>query len=242
MSASDLLGGDGGGFLSSGSSSLRSSLSGSSLSGGSLNGGSSLNGSGSFLNGGSGLRFSTDLNGSGWGSFSYGNGGNGESPESIRTGTVGSRGRVNGSRLVNNWGWSVNNRGRGGGWGVDNWSWGWGVNWSWGVCWGWGICWGGCLVGGFLGEVSLSLIFDISGVTTLISVVGDNLDTAVGKVDTVFSGGVVVVTVLVVGERLSGEVIADAVVEVVVGREDGVGNKGRWAIAWGRGSVDLGHA
>jgi hypothetical protein len=242
----NLLGGDGWGFLS------RSSLGGGSLSGGSL----------SWSNG---FGFSTDLNcfsrgslsGSGLSggslsrssgfrlsNYSSNNRFNGESPESVRTGTVRSWGRVDGSWIVNNWGRSVNDGSRGGSWGVDNWSWGWGVSWSWGwgVNWSWGVCWSWGLVGGFLREVGLSLVFDISDVTALISVVGDNLDTAVGKVDTVFSGGVVVVAVLVVREGLSGQVIVDSVLEVVVGWEDGVGDECRWAVARGRGSVDLGHA
>jgi hypothetical protein len=88
--------------------------------------------------------------------------------------------------------------------------------------------------------LSFTLVLDVSGVTTLVGVVGDNLDSAVGKVDAVLSGGVVVVTVLVVGEDWAVVVIGDSVVEVVVGREDGVNDSG-WAVGRGRGPVKLGH-
>jgi hypothetical protein len=37
-------------------------------------------------------------------------------------------------------------------------------------------------------------------------------------------------------------VVIDAVVEGVVGRDDGVGNHNRGAVGWGRGAVELGPA
>ena len=63
---------------------------------------------------------------------------------------------------------------------------------------------GGSLVGGLLGVDSLSLVLDVSDVALGTGGVGDDLDTAVGKVDPVLSLGVVVGTVLLVGEDSSG--------------------------------------
>ena len=122
----------------------------------------------------------------------------------------GSRGYLNHwGRLVNNWSWSNLNHGDRGGF-VDNWSWGNLHNWgrlvrsrSWsnlhywsrgrGVCWGW-------LVWGLLWVDSGSLVGDISNISLGSSGVADNLDTTVRKVDSVFSLGVVVLTVLLMGE------------------------------------------
>ena len=74
----------------------------------------------------------------------------------------------------------------GGGWLVGR-SWGWLVGWS--RC---GVVWLG-LVFGILG---LTLVFHISNIAVWASAVGDNLDTAVGKVHPVLSSGVIVVPVL----------------------------------------------
>ena len=139
-----------------------------------------------------------------------------------------------GSRFVRSWGrfvwgrgWGIDNRG---GfvwcWGRFVWSWGrfvWGWGgfvWGWGWdnlhhrdggrlvrCWGRGglVCWGwGGLVGLHLSIDSLSLILDISNITFRSSRVGHNLDTAIRKVDPVLSLGVVVSTVLLLGEHSSG--------------------------------------
>merc|ERR1719288_359516 len=102
------------------------------------------------------------------------------------------------------WGWLV------------SWSWGWFVSWFWGwfVCWGW--VWGLLVWGWFVFWVgSFSFVFDISDITVWASRVGDDLDTAIGKVYTVFSLGVVVVSVFVVGENSSGISVTDSVLEVV---------------------------
>ena len=125
--------------------------------------------------------------------------------------------------VVVNWGWVVDS------WFVVNWGgfvvyWGWLVSWSWGWFvswfWGWFVCWGwvwGLLVWGwFVFWVgSFSFVFDISDITVWASRVGDDLDTAIGKVYTVFSLGVVVVSVFVVGENSSGISVTDSVLEVV---------------------------
>merc|ERR1712107_8083 len=107
----------------------------------------------------------------------------------------GSRGNLNHwGRLVNNWSWSNLNHGDRGGF-VDNWSWSnlhyWGRGR--GVCWGW-------LVWGLLWVDSSSLVGDISNISLGSSSVADNLDTTVRKVDSVFSLGVIVLTVLLMGE------------------------------------------
>jgi hypothetical protein len=145
------------------------------------------------------------------------------------------------------------------GWSESKWSWGWGEsNWSWGkdtgssgndpLSWGWGNSndsWSWGIVSwseGLSWENSFTFVFHISNITGLISVVGDNLDTAVGKVDSVFSSGIVVVAVLVVREGLTGLSISNTVLEVIVGGNNGFLNKeGSWAIGWGRGSIILGH-
>merc|ERR1719347_2329556 len=62
----------------------------------------------------------------------------------------------------------------------------------------------GGLVGLHLSIDSLSLILDISNITFRSSRVGHNLDTAIRKVDPVLSLGVVVSTVLLLGEHSSG--------------------------------------
>ena len=66
---------------------------------------------------------------------------------------------------------------------------------------GWGR---GRVVGLGLRVLGNTLVFHISNIAVWASAVGDNLDTAVGKVDPVLSLGVVVGTVLLVGEDSSG--------------------------------------
>ena len=96
------------------------------------------------------------------------------------------------------------------------------------VCWGWswfvGRFWEGLVSWGWVGLVwcrfvfwvsGFSFVFDIGNITIWTSRVGDDLDTAIGKVYTVFSLGVVVVSVFVVGENSSGISVTDSVLEVV---------------------------
>lgn len=133
--------------------------------------------------------------------------------------------------LVWSWGRCIHNRGRsvwGWGrpvcWGWDNnwlvWSWGRDNNgfvWSWGrdnlnnrkwgrLVWSWGRLiswWRSWFVGSNLGIDSLALVFHISDIALRSSSVGDNLNTTIGKVDSVLSGGVVVSTVLLMCENSS---------------------------------------
>ena len=120
------------------------------------------------------------------------------------------------------WGWLVVGWGWGGlvdwlrGWLVVNWGWVW-LGWvsSWLVLW----------------VLGLTLVLDVGNIAVWTSLVADNLDTAVGEVDTVFSGSVVVVAVLGVGENWAIVGVVDTVLEVI-----------HWwlnwlwgiAVAWGR--------
>ena len=128
---------------------------------------------------------------------------------------------------------SIRSRGRS----VD-WSWGWGISWSWGR----GI---GSL-GSLSWEDSLSFIFDISNKTILISSVGDNLCTGVGKGNTVRSTGPVSITAFRVS-KVVGVGVTHTIFKVVGGgsiRVDlnwsisrcwGIGWS--WGIDWSRGIV-----
>jgi hypothetical protein len=210
------------------------------LGGGGLGGGSLLSGGGLSGGGfGGGSLGGGGLSGSGlsnWGSYC-------DRPESVGAGAVGSRGVDWGSRSVDDRGRGVGNWGRGG-----NNHWGRGVgrdnNGGRGVGGGGGgsVSGGGGLVGGLLGVVGLSLVPDVSHVSGLVSLVGHNLDAAVGKVDAVLSGGVVVVAVLGVREDGAVVIVGDTVVEGVVGRDDGVSDHDRGSVGWRGRSVDLGHA
>lgn len=83
-----------------------------------------------------------------------------------------------------------------------------------------------CRVGGFVslifGVGSLSFVPDIGNITVGISLVRYNLDTAIGQVDTVFSGGIVVVTALLLAESSTGVGILHSVFVVVHGGKNGV--------------------
>jgi hypothetical protein len=119
---------------------------------------------------------------------------------------------------VRSWGRSVD-----GCWGI--WSWGSNNNWGWGIrSWSWGISWGRC-VGG------LSRIFDISNIAIAISSVGDSLETTIGKVDVVFSVGVVTFTSLA-GSKVGSTVCVRHSIVVVVGW-DGVRVGRLSTISWG---------
>ena len=82
-----------------------------------------------------------------------------------------------------------------------------------------------CGVGGFVslifGVGSLSFVPDIGNITVGISLVRYNLHTAIGQVDTVFSGGIVVVTALLLAESSTGVGILHSVFVVVHGGKNG---------------------
>ena len=101
---------------------------------------------------------------------------------------------------------------------------------------------GGRLVGSRGGVSSgfVSLIFGVAGLTFVphignitvgISLVGNNLHTAIGQVDTVFSSGIVVVTALLLAESSSRVRILHSVFVVVHGGKNGV------FVVWGGGGV-----
>jgi hypothetical protein len=119
---------------------------------------------------------------------------------------------------------------------------------------------GGGVVGGFGGGVSLGLgvdsgtfVTDISVVTVGVSGVGHELDTAVGKVDTVRSGCGISITSLLGLEVGVAVVVSDGVGVLVKGsgiRVCGflIGGRGMvsrgcirgWGISWGWGMVSHG--
>jgi hypothetical protein len=133
------------------------------------------------------------------------------------------------SRAV--WSWSVRSWGRpvNGCWGIR--SWGCNNNWGWGIrSWSWGISWGSSIDG-------LSRVFDISNIAIAISSVGDSLETTIGKVDMVFSVGVVTFTGLT-GSKVGSTVSISNTIIVVVGW-DSVRVGGLSTISWGW-SIDWG--
>lgn len=78
---------------------------------------------------------------------------------------------------------------------------------------------GGCgvgsgLVGGSVGIHSLTLILDIGNISFRASTVGNNLYSAIGKVHSVFSSGVVVGPLLLLGE--DGSVVGGIVYSILV--------------------------
>ena len=82
---------------------------------------------------------------------------------------------------------------------------------------------GGFVSGGGVGRLvflffrvdSLSFVFDVSNVSVGISLVGDDLDTAVGKVHTVFSSGIVVISVFSMRENGTGVTVLNSIFVVV---------------------------
>ena len=79
----------------------------------------------------------------------------------------------------------------------------------------------GGLVFLIFGVVGLSFVFDVSGVSVGISLVGDDLDTAVGKVHTVFTSGIVVISVFSMRENGTGVTVLNSIFVVVHWGEDG---------------------
>ena len=83
---------------------------------------------------------------------------------------------------------------------------------------------GGSLVSGLVfGVLSFTFVFDISDITVGISGVGHDLDTTVGKVDSVRSLGVVSVAGFSGLEVSVAVSVLDSVVVSVLGRDIGVG-------------------
>jgi len=91
----------------------------------------------------------------------------------------------------------------------------------------------GRLVFLFFGVDSLSFVFDVSNVSGGISLVGDDLDTAVGKVHTVFTSGIVVISVFSMRENGTGVTVLNSIFVVVHWGEDGFFVVGGWV----RGSI-----
>ena len=80
------------------------------------------------------------------------------------------------------------------------------VNWSWFISWGWFVCWG---FGGAWG--SFVCYFDNVARIPISSVVLDNLGTAIGECNSVFSNGGISVTSFVCSKVYSGIFISDSV-------------------------------
>ena len=92
---------------------------------------------------------------------------------------------------------------------------------------------GGGLVFGVLGN---TLVLNISDISVLVSGVGDNLDTTVGKVDTVFSSSVIVITALLLAENWSVSGIVYSIFVVVHWGKDGLSSirsRGGVVGSWG---------
>ena len=136
------------------------------------------------------------------------------------------------------WGWSV--------WSWPVWSrcwsvdWGRGINWGWGICWGWswGISWGwGSSIDG------LSRVLDISNITIAISSVGNSLKATIGKVNMVFTIGVVSVTSLRGSQLNSAVLVRHSIVVVVCWDSVWVSRLSTISWSWGVGwcrSIDWG--
>jgi hypothetical protein len=79
-------------------------------------------------------------------------------------------------RSVSKWGWSIRSR-------CSNNNWSWSISWGWGISWSWGSS-----------VDRLSRVLDISNITIAISIVGNSLETTIGKGNMVFAIGVVTIT------------------------------------------------
>jgi hypothetical protein len=164
------------------------------------------------------------------------------------------------SGLVVNWGCVVCGL-------MVNWGWVWGIYWSgfvvnWGWvgfvywCWSWFVYrfWEGLVSWGRVGFVSwgrvglvcrfvfwvsgYSFVFDIGNIAFWTSSVGDDLDTAIGKVYTVFSLGIVVFSVFAVRKDWSIIGIIDTVLVVVYWCNIGVcfwSTIWSWSMVWSWG-------
>ena len=101
------------------------------------------------------------------------------------------------------------------------------------------VCWGGVgsgLVGSSFWVGCFTFIFHISNIALGSSSVGNNLNTTVGKVDTVFSSGVIVITALLLAENWSVSGIIYSIFVVVHWGEDGflsIRSRGGVVGSWG---------
>ena len=85
--------------------------------------------------------------------------------------------------------------------------------------------------------VGLALVLHVSDIAIGASAVGDDLDTAIGKVDPVLALGVVVVPVLRVAKLGARVVISNTVGELVDRGGNWLVVRGRgWGVVWSRGS------
>ena len=80
----------------------------------------------------------------------------------------------------------------------------------------------GLVSGLVLGVLSNTFVFNIGNISVSVSGIGHNLDTAVGKVDSVRSLGVVTVTGFAGFKVSFGVIIGNTVLELVLGRDIGV--------------------
>ena len=95
---------------------------------------------------------------------------------------------------------------------------------------------GGGLVSGLVFWVlSFTFVFDISDITVSVSGVSDDLDATVGKVDTVFSSGVIVITALLLAENWSVSGIVYSIFVIVHWGKDGLIIRSRGGVvgSWG---------
>ena len=100
------------------------------------------------------------------------------------------------------------------------------------------VCWGG-VGSGFVGSCfwvgCFTFVFHISNVALGASSVRNNLDTTVGKVDTVFSSSVIVITALLLAENWSVSGIVYSIFVVVHWGKDGLIIRSRGGVvgSWG---------
>ena len=107
------------------------------------------------------------------------------------------------------------------------------------------VCWGGVgswLVGGGFWVGCFTFVFHISNVALGASSVRNNLDTTVGKVDTVFSSGVIVITALLLAENWSVSGIVYSIFVVVHWGKDGLIIRSRGGVVGSWGSSGSGNS
>ena len=99
-------------------------------------------------------------------------------------------------------------------------------------------CGFGCVSGVVFGVLGLSFVFHVSNETVAVGGVGDDLDTAIGKVDSVRALGVVTITGFGGFEVGIGVVILDGIGVLVLRGDIGVGGllvcRGSRVVRWGR--------
>jgi len=94
---------------------------------------------------------------------------------------------------------------------------------------------GGGFVGGSFWVGGFAFVFDISDITSGTGRVGHNLDTAIGKIDTVFTSGVIVVSGFSLGEHWAIMRIIYTVLVVVYWGSNGFSITGSWVRGMIRG-------